>query len=257
MTELRSKTSVITQSEDSQLDARNTLWDLFHSPVMSDSEKERNPGLFLRSANLARILALAEIYQEIVQIPGSIADFGTWRGQNFILCENFRAIFEPFNKQRRVYAFDTFEGYRSGEGESQVGHQDFKDGTYSTGAEYDSVLARIMSIHESINVLHNVSSGHQVVKGDILKTLPEVMEAQKNLCFSLAFFDMNLEGPTSFAVETILPRMVPGSRLVFFQMQRDFLPGEGATYINHILHKRPHTIRRSTIYPSVTVIEIS
>lgn len=73
-------------------------------------EKERSLGLFLRGSLLARILAVAHIYQQIVEIPGIVFDIGTWRGQTAVLCENFRAIYEPLHFNRRIVCFDTFEG---------------------------------------------------------------------------------------------------------------------------------------------------
>ncbi len=256
MDSLRSDTTVITQSLEAQLDARDSLWSIFHSDIMPDAEKERNAGLFIRSSMLARLLALTEVYKKIVDIPGCIADFGTWRGQNFILCENLRAIYEPFNKQRKVFAFDTFDGYLSSGEKDQVAHDKFQDGKYSTGEDYPKILEDLMNIHESINVLSNMKTGHRVIKGDVTETLPLLLKEQKNISFSLAFFDMNLEGPTRFALEKILERAVPGAHLVFMQMQRDFLPGEGVAYLSDILHKRNHKISRAKEYPSMNIIEL-
>lgn len=256
MKTLRSKFNAVTQATPEQLDARDRLWEMFRSDIMSDPEKERNLGLFVRSSLLARLFAVAEVYREIVAIPGAIAEFGTWRGQNAVLCENLRAIYEPFNKQRRIFAFDTFEGYQTLKANDRMTHHDYQPGKFSTGADYADVLAKLMEIHESINVMGHLKTGHRVVKGNVHKTLPAVLKETPNLLLALAMFDMNLEGPTTFAVRQILKRTVPGCRLVFFQLQRDFLPGEGVAYRNTLLKGRKHSIRKSTLYPSMAIITL-
>lgn len=253
---LNQHTTKVTQSSDSQLKAREELWEYFLEDPMPDAEKERNLGLYIRSQNLARIITISEIYKEILNLPGSIMDFGTWRGQNYILCENLRAIYEPFNKQRKIFAFDTFEGYFSADPNDESIHSSFQNGKYSTGIDYDQSLLRLMRIHESNNVLNNVNSNHEVIKGDILKTLPDFINDQRNLLIALAFFDMNLEEPTSFALEKTLEHSMPGTRIVFMQLQRDFLPGEGASYLNKILGARNHTIKLAKEYPSIAIITI-
>lgn len=253
---LKSGSTSITQSSESQLDARERLWEEFHNAPLDDAEKERNLGLFIRSASLARMLAITDAYREIVQIPGSILDFGTWRGQNAVLCENLRAIYEPFNKQRRIAAFDTFQGYKSHAVDAKIDNENFHDGCYDTGEGYADYLTRLMTLHESINALPQVSCGHKVVAGDIAQTLPNFIEENRNLLVALAFFDMNLEGPTRFALNQILGRCVPGSLLVFFQLQRDFLPGEGYAYVSDVLGKVRHEICRSQTYPSLCIVKI-
>ena len=256
MKKFNTHTTSITQSSDTQVKAREELWDYFIEGSMPDAEKERNLGLYIRSQNLARILTISAIYQKIKHLPGSIMDYGTWRGQNFILCENLRAIYEPFNKQRKIFAFDTFEGYYSSDPADQSDNSSFHNGQYSTGNDYDQSLLKLMNIHESNNILSNVKSDHQIIKGDILNTLPTFLQEQKNLLVALAFFDMNLEEPTSFALEKTLEHSMPGTHLVFMQLQRDFLPGEGISYINKILGKRKHSIHLAAEYPSITIIEI-
>ncbi|WP_460423474.1 dTDP-6-deoxy-L-hexose 3-O-methyltransferase [Pseudomonas sp. ZL2] len=253
---LKSGSTSVTQSSESQLDAREHLWEEFQNAPLDDAEKERNLGLFIRSPLLARLLAISDVYREIVQIPGSVLDFGTWRGQNAVLCENLRAIFEPFNKQRRIAAFDTFQGYKSHAVDAQVDNENFRDGCYSTGEGYADYLTRLLGLHESINALPHVPSGHKVVAGDIKETLPQFIEDNRNLLVALAFFDMNLEGPTRFALDQILGRCVPGSLLVFFQLQRDFLPGEGYAYVADVLGKVRHELRRSATYPSLCIVKI-
>src|ERR1700736_4440216 len=92
-----------------------------------------NLGLYTRSSLLVKFLVLHEIYKRVKDIPGALIEFGVWWGQNLVLFENLRAIHEPFNKQRRIVGFDTFEGYRGG-GPTR------DDGFYKTSASHREYL---------------------------------------------------------------------------------------------------------------------
>src|SRR5262245_50151490 len=121
-----------TASSDVQLEFRNKLWEKFRSAPLSPPELERSLGLFVRGSLLARFLAVDEVYRKIVHLPGCIFEFGCWRGQTSVLCENLRAIHEPFNKRRRIIAFDTFEGYTK-MGDKDRPSASFNERTYSVG----------------------------------------------------------------------------------------------------------------------------
>ena len=90
---MKHESSVVTYSNQDSLDARRELFELMQSYPGTPEEKERSLGLFLRGSLLARIFAIAEIYQRIVPLPGAVLDIGTWRGQTAVVCENLRAIF--------------------------------------------------------------------------------------------------------------------------------------------------------------------
>lgn len=79
---------------------------------------------------------------------------------------------------------------------------------------------------------------------------------KSNLLLALAFFGMNLEGRTRFALEQILPRCVPAAVLAFFQQQRGFFPGEGYACVAEVLGKVRHEIKRSVTHPSLCIVKI-
>jgi hypothetical protein len=56
------------------------------------------------------------LYRQIVTVEGVVVEFGTRWGQNATLFQTLRSIYEPFNRQRKVIAFDSFDGFPS-EGE--------------------------------------------------------------------------------------------------------------------------------------------
>lgn len=245
------ESSVVTFSPPSSIEARSELFTLMRSYAATDDETERSLGLFLRGSLLARILAVEEVYRKIIDLPGCILDIGTWRGQTAVLCENFRAIFEPLHFGRRIVCFDTFEGY-VGFGDKDRATQLHRDGTYQVGGEdYATYLAHLLEVHEANNAMGHNRGKHRVVMGDCRKTIPQFFEEHPSEFVALAFFDVNSYEPTLEAFEHVWKRLVPGGVVAFWQLTRSTIPAEGKVYSDAVLGKYGHTIRRASTYPGL------
>lgn len=247
------ESGVITRSSDESLDARAELFKISKSYPGTDTERERSSGLFLRASLLARFLAVYEVYKRIVSIPGAVFDVGTWRGQTAVLLENFRAILEPLNLDRRIFAFDTFLGYQ-GFSDRDRATDLHHNGTYSVGEHYPELLSQILELHEKSNALGHFRGKHRVVAGDICETLPELLSKHPELFVSLAFIDLNSVEPTELVIETLWNRIVPNGIMAFWQLTQPKIPGDGMAYVNAVLKSRPHRIERSKIYPGLCFI---
>ena len=53
------------------------------------------------------------LFRQIIDVQGVVMEFGTRWGQNMALFEALRGIYDPFNRHRKLIAFDTFEGFPS------------------------------------------------------------------------------------------------------------------------------------------------
>ncbi len=71
---------------------------------------------------ISYFLARNEIYRKILQVHGSVLDFGVYRGSSFFSWQQFSAIYEPYNHIRKIIGFESFAGF------SELGDAD-------TGAE--------------------------------------------------------------------------------------------------------------------------
>jgi hypothetical protein len=251
------ESSAITCSSHEQVDARKVLFSKLFDYPASDEEKERSLGLFIRGSLMARILATHEIYQQIVGIPGSIIDMGTWRGQTAVLCENFRAILEPMNFQRRIHAFDTFSGYCGFEENEAKLEKTHNEGKYSTGESYAELLRELLVLHEQNNAMGHNFGKHRVWAGDCRDTIKEFAREYPGEIISLAWFDLNSLKPTEAAFSSIKDRLIPGSIVAFWQLTRHELGSEGMHYIKNILGEISHTLHRCSSYPSLCYIKIS
>jgi len=251
MNKINHESSVLTYSSPDALDARGKLFSMMSNYKSTDEEKERSLGLFMRGALLARIFATAEVYKMILDKPGVIFDVGTWRGQTAVLCENFRAIFEPLHFNRRIIAFDTFEGYK-GFSNNDTPTNLHGEGTYSLeGESYADFLADLLKTHEQCNAMGHNNGKHSVIKGDCRIEIPRFFDNNPNEIVSLAFLDVNSYDVTLNSVEHIWERLVPGGVVAFWQLTRPSVPAEGKVYSHNFINKLKHSLKRSEIYPGL------
>lgn len=244
------ESAALTYSNSQSMNARNEIYALMNSYRSTEEEKERSLGLFLRGSLLARILAITDIYKQIVHIPGMIFDIGTWRGQTAVLCENLRAIYEPLHFNRSIICFDTFEGYKGFSDKDKVStlHQ---DGSYDVGEDYAAFLRKLLELHEMSNAMGHNHGKHTVVKGDCRETIPRYFDENPNTFLALAFFDLNAYSPTLQAFEEVYKRLTPGGIIAFWQLTRKSIQAEAIVYTERILTKYPHTLLRSDTYPGL------
>lgn len=213
-----------TKASEQQLAHRELLYQLFRDRPMPDDQLLICLGLFMRSSALTKILFVDEAYQLIIDQPGIIVEFGTWWGQNLILFENLRAIYEPFNQSRRVIGFDTFEGYPAISSKDRPS-ETIKIGGYSVAEDYRNYLESLIDYHEKNNILAAIKK-HELIQGDVTKTAPAYFAENDDVIIALAYFDMALYEPSKAALEAIKPHLIPGSVLMLDEFNNHDYPGE-------------------------------
>jgi len=213
---------------------------------MSDEDLLVNLSMYMRSGSLAKLLFLNEMYQKIIDLPGVICEFGVWMGASTVAFENLRAVYEPYNYQRRVIAFDTFAGY-VGIGQSDIRSDIISEGVYTVSEGYEKYLAELLDYHEKENVMSHVKK-HTLVKGDASITCPEFLDKNPEALVAMAYFDMALYEPTLKCLEAIKPRLIKGSVLVFDELCHHDYPGETRAVVE-ILGTQNYEIKRSKFLP--------
>ena len=101
---------------------------LFKNNPLPENEILSQVGLFQKRQELSKVLFLNDIYQKIINVHGSIMEFGCRLGQNLITLSNLRGIYEPYNYNRKIIGFDTFEGFKD------ISRVDGKDDSIEVGA---------------------------------------------------------------------------------------------------------------------------
>ncbi|NNM68545.1 MAG: dTDP-6-deoxy-L-hexose 3-O-methyltransferase [Gallionella sp.] len=243
-----------TTASSEQLAFRGKLQEAFVNSPLSVEDKLFNIGLYTRSSVLVKFLVMSEIYQRICPIPGCLIEFGTWWGQNLVLLENLRAIHEPFNKQRTIIGFDTFDGYTplsDRDKESEV----WSENSYSTGKDYVEYLRKLLESHEGCNVLGHVRGRHKLIDGDVSQTAPKYFKDHPETIVAFAYFDMALYQPTKAALEAVKPHLISGSVLLMDELTWDESPGEAIAF-KEVFDRDEVTIEKCLLYPSKAIITI-
>ena len=158
------------------------------------------------------------------------------------LLHSFRGMYEPYNISRKIYGFDTFEGFSTldqrYESTSQVGD-------YKTVPGYEKILEEILGIHEFLSPVNHIRK-FELIKGDASLTFGPWLERNPGAVVSMAILDMDVYKPTKDVLTAIIPRLVKGSLLVFDEFNCEMFPGETAAVqevlgLNNLkLHHFPH-----------------
>ncbi len=215
---------IILKLNDQEISNQKNLIDLFNNSPIPDSEILSNLGLYHTRQSLSRILFMNEMYQKIIDVNGSIIEFGTRWGQNLALFELFRGIYEPYNYTRKIIAFDTFEGFPSVH--NKDGAADIVvEGAYNVTENYENYLAKVLSIHKASNPISHIPN-HELVKGNAIKTFKKYIEKHNELIIAFAYFDFDLYEPTIECLKLAKDRFVKGSIIGFDELNHSVWPGE-------------------------------
>jgi len=230
-----------------QMAARKSLVGRFNDAPMGDEDLLFNLGLYTRSGLLVKFLLLADLYKRAMKVPGIMCEAGVWYGQNLVLLENLRAIYEPFYKQRKIVGFDSFEGYSEGK---------FSNTTlYSTGIRYKKYLERLLQCHAQMNVYGHQPCPHELVVGDVRETAPRYFRDHPAETVALAILDMGPYFPTRAVLKAIKPRLLPGSLVLLDEFTMADEPGEAKAWLE-VMGTTGYRMERLAAYPSKCVAEI-
>ena len=178
---------------------------------------------YMRRKTFTRLLALYEIFKRTLSVKGSIVECGVHRGFGLMSWAQFSAVLEPANLTRRIYGFDSFQGFTDVHRNDKNSRLDPVKG--GLGADCYDELQKLIEVYDSDRFLGHVDKVH-LIKGDATKTIPEFVMKNKHLVVSLLFLDFDLYEPTKVALESFIPRMPKGAVLAFDELDNPIWPGE-------------------------------
>ena len=177
------------------------------------SEKAHAFPRFVSRQSINYFLARNEIFKKILNVHGSVLDFGIYRGSSFFTWLQLSASYEPYNHIRKIIGFDSFKGF------SEIGEKDQSshDGNLSLKNQGGMAFNGYQEMVDGIDLYDlNRPLGH-IEKGIIVKnTLPQgcskYLEQHQETIVSLANFGLGLYEPTVEILKLIRP--VPSSTLL-------------------------------------------
>lgn len=190
---------------------------LFRDCPIPENEILSNLGLFINRQALTRILFIDSLYREIIDVHGSIIEFGCRWGQNLALFESLRGLYEPYNNTRKIIGFDTFKGF--------LHKEDRFIANFEVTVNYATYLKKILDYHEQESPLSHIKK-YEIIKGDASKKIIEYLTNNRETVIALAFFDMDLYQPTKDCLLAIKDHMPKGSIIAFDEVNVHDFSGE-------------------------------
>ena len=180
--------------------------------------------LTISRMELTRILYYNQIYQNIINKPGVIMEFGVQYGITLSTLIKLRGIYEPYNYFREIIGFDTFDGFTNklSSDEKKLG---WKKNDYGVVKNFENMLEKYLHLEES-NTHINWIKKFKLVKGDASNTIIKYLKDNPHTIIGMAIFDMDVYYPTKKVLEIIKPRLYKGSILVFDELNHKSFPGE-------------------------------
>lgn len=244
---IKSGDSIINSgASDAEANARDEFYELYKQCPIPGNQIMDNLGLFMKRQNLSRILMLNDMYKKIINVHGIVCEFGVHWGSSLALYESLRGMYEPYNYNRKIVGFDTWEGFPSvheKDGDSDI----IKKGAYSTTKGYENYLEQVLEFHESNSPISHKKK-FELVKGDASVTIHKYLKENPETIIAFAYFDFDIYEPTKACLEAILPHLCMGAVIGFDEINCPDFPGETRAF-NEVLGINNYTIHRDVNNP--------
>jgi SAM-dependent methyltransferase len=169
--------------------------------------------LYVGIGNLSRFMAISDLLRSTLDVPGHIAEFGSWKGANLMFMAKLMQIYDPWGC-KEIHCFESFEGLITFTGE--------KDNKYNNIiGEYKGEYKELKEIIDLYELRDNITFHI----GDIVEILPnELLNTVSN--FSFVYCDTDLYKPTISILENIHLRLSKGGLFVLDEWNYKQWPGE-------------------------------
>ena len=207
----------------------NKLREYIKNSPSEDITKFDNFPKYTQRTALSRFLTRYEIFKLQLDVTGSIIDLGVGRGASLMTWAQLSAMLEPVNFARQIIGFDTFEGIPSLDTKDK--NQYNKDSNlvrvkgFSVEEGMFDDINNAIFIYDATRYLNHIEKV-KVIKGDIIKTLPQFLEENPYLVISLLHMDVDLYRPTKIALELLFDRIPKGGIIAFDELNTKAYPGE-------------------------------
>jgi hypothetical protein len=183
-------------------------------------------------SRIDKIICHYEIFKKTVDIPGSIVECGVFKGLSLIRFLNFRDLLDK--KSKTVYGFDIF-----GKFPKQTIKRDNKFALL-----HDSKIGVGLNIKKLNNYLKiKKFKNFKLIKGQIEKTLPEILDKKIIKKISFLHLDLDVYEPTKFSLESLYNKVSKGGIILI----DDYSRVHGATKATNEFLKRNSKLKIETL----------
>ena len=159
-------------------------------------EIENNFYLRSDASRLKKAVCHYEVFKKTIKVPGSIVECGVFKGTSLIRLLTYRDLLQQ--KSKKIYGFDPF-----GKFPKQLIQDDNK-----FALKHDKVSGLGLKLKKLKKFLFNKKfKNFELIKGDVIKTLPNFLKKNTKLKISFLHLDMDVYEPTKFALEKLFKKV--------------------------------------------------
>ena len=191
-----------SSAEISYQEQRNSMLE-----KLTPAEVSGAPFVYSDRQMLTTSLTRIHLFEKILSTQGAIVECGVHKANSLFLYYHLSSILEPYNFNRKIIGFDTFEGFRSlsDQDESTLSENDFSDTDFET-------LKRWAVLQDRNRAVPHIEK-LDLVKGDATETIPKYVKENPHLLIALLYLDFDIYAPTTVALKHLLP-LVPKGGIV-------------------------------------------
>ena len=203
----------------------------FTSQNMYDAETHYN--LFMNEERFSKLLIHYEIFKKIKKMNGAIVECGVFKGTSFSRFAMLRELIgNP--KKNKLIAFDVFND--NFPNTKYVNEKKQRAHWIKTAGGSSIATSQLNKIFKKKKI-----ENYELVKGDVLKTIPEYLKINSDLKISLLNIDIDFVETTECVLENFYPKVSKGGIIIFDNYEGigtggNFYQGETNT-INKFLKK--------------------
>jgi hypothetical protein len=211
---------------------------------------------YIRRQCMSRFLARYELFKLQMHLKGCIIECGVHHGAGLMGWAKLSAALEPYCFDRRIFGFDTFEGFPSvsEQDATLVGNRALRVGGFNAGQDTYQELQELIKGFDENRFLNQYQKVF-LVKGDATQTIPKFLQSEPSVIVSLLFLDFDLYEPTKVALESFLPRMGRGSIVAFDEINNPSWPGETRAMLE-CLELGKYEVRRFAFDPNIAYVTL-
>lgn len=208
----------LTAAEVEYNEKRATVLNKVDAQYVADA-----PFVFANRITVTAALSRMELFKMVQDVPGAIVECGVYKGNSLMLYMHLSMILEPYAINRSIIGFDTFQGFASIDKENDP--TDINETMFSDTD--DSIIQEMIDTNDLVRPVNRIPRC-EIVKGDILETVPAFVKTRPDLVVAMLILDTDLYASTKVALETFLPYMPKGAIVVLDEVAYRNFPGETA-----------------------------
>jgi len=163
---------------------------------------ENNHYLTANVNRMSKVLTHYELFKKTIDIPGEIVECGVFKGMSLIRFATFRELLcNPNAKQ--IIGFDAFGEFPESDFlKDKKPRQKFINDSGEEGIGKDQLIEVLSK--------KGINKKIELIKGNLLETLPKYIEENPHLRISLLNIDVDVYEPTKCALDYLFSRVVKG-----------------------------------------------